>query len=305
MIYPRLPRFERDRNVPPIAITDRDREIIRHVERHRFLRSTHIIALSGGSAQQILRRLQLLYHHGYVDRPRTQIDYYNHGGSKVMAYGLGNKGAALLCREQGIPLEKIDWTEKNRSVRGLYLAHALGVADVMVALEIACRKSGRARLLYDDELIASGETNLSFPWRVDVEGRKNLGIIPDRVFALDLPEDHVENNRVLFFLEADRSTMPVIRQNLAQSSFFRKLLAYEATWAQGIHRTRFGFHRFRVLTVTKSVARAISLVDACSHLKSGHGLFLFTDQSALDNPDILSAPIWRSGRDGGMASIVE
>ena len=112
MKYPRLPRFERDHNIARIDVTERDREIIRHVKRHRFLRSSHIVALLGGSAQQIIRRLQLLYHHGYVDRPRTQIDYYNHGGSKVMAYGLGNKGAALLCHEQGIPLEKIDWTEK-------------------------------------------------------------------------------------------------------------------------------------------------------------------------------------------------
>jgi hypothetical protein len=35
-----------------------------------------------------------------------------------------------------------------------------------------------------------------------------------------------------FFLEADRGTMPVTRWTLSQTSFFRKLLAYEATWTQ-------------------------------------------------------------------------
>jgi hypothetical protein len=305
MTFPRLPRFERDSSVSPIDITERDREIIRHIKRHRFLRSSHIIALSGGSAQQVLRRLQLLYHHGYVDRPRTQIDYYNHGGSKVIAYGMGKKGAALLSREYGIAIAQIDWAEKNRTVRQIFLAHALGVADVMVALELACRTSGRARLLYEDELLASAETNLSFPWKVDVKGRRNLGIVPDRVFALDFADEDGEGKRAFFFLEADRGTMPVIRENLSQTSFYRKLLAYEATWTQGIHRKRFGFHRFRVLTVTTSAARVQSLVDACSRLRSGHGLFLFADQSALHNPDIFSAPIWRSGRGGAMASMFE
>lgn len=204
-----------------------------------------------------------------------------------------------------VPIDRIDWADKNRTVRQIFLAHALGVADVMLALELACRASGRARLLYEDELTASTETNLSVPWKVDVEGRRNLGVVPDLVFALDFADEDGESERAFFFLEADRGTMPVIRENLSQTSFYRKLLAYEATWVQGIHRKRFGFHRFRVLTVTTSAARVQSLVDACSRLRSGHGLFLFADRSVLANPGILFSPIWRSGRDGVMASMFE
>lgn len=303
MTFPRRPRFERA-HIQPMQLTERDREIIRHVERHRFVRSTHITDLVGGSHQQVIRRLQLLYHHGYVDRPRAQIDYYHQGGSKVLAYGLGNGGAALLSRERGIAMDRIDWSEKNRSVRGIYLAHTLGVADVMVALEVACRTTGRARLLYDDELRSSGTGDLSFPWRVDIEGRKNLGVIPDRVFALEYQDENNRANRAYFFLEADRGTMPVTREGLSQSSFYRKLLAYEATWSQGIHSTRFGFHRFRVLTVTTSQARVKSMVDACGQLKSGHGLFLFADRTILDRPEgILAAP-WLTGRLGEISFIL-
>jgi hypothetical protein len=173
----------------------------------------------------------------------------------------------------------------------------------MVSLELACRTNGRARLLYEDELMASSEANLSIPWKVDVEGRRNLGIVPDRVFAIDFVDEDGESKRSFFFLEADRGTMPVMRANLSQSSFYRKLIAYEATWAQGIHRKRLGFHRFRVLTVTNN-ARVQSLVDACSLLRSGHGLFLFADRSVLENPDILFSPIWRSGRAGEMTGIL-
>ena len=49
--------------------------------------------------------------------------------------------------------------------------------------------------------------------------------------------------------------MPVMRNNLSQTSFYRKLRAYEATWSQSIHQTQFGFNRFRVLTVTTSAER--------------------------------------------------
>jgi hypothetical protein len=52
---------------PPIQLTDRDRNIIRQIYRHRLLRSSQIVALVGGSRQQVLRRLHLLFHHGYVD----------------------------------------------------------------------------------------------------------------------------------------------------------------------------------------------------------------------------------------------
>jgi len=62
----RLPRFKRALIVEQIELTDRDTRIIRQVNRHRFLRSPQIAMLVGGSAQQTLRRLQLLYHHGYL-----------------------------------------------------------------------------------------------------------------------------------------------------------------------------------------------------------------------------------------------
>ena len=73
-------------------------------------------------------------------------------------------------------------------------------------------------------------------------------MIPDRVFGLEFTGSDGQPTRAFYFLEADRATMPVKRQTLVQSSFYRKLLAYEATWTQNIHRARLGFNRFRVLT---------------------------------------------------------
>jgi hypothetical protein len=307
MESPRLPRFKRFPILPAIQLTPRDRAIIQHVCRYRFLRSSHILALLAECSQQVLRRLQLLYHHGYLERPRAQIDYYHQGGSRHIVYGIGNKGASLLRNELGGSLHHLRWGEKNRSVGRIYLEHALLVSDVMVTIEMACRESGQIRLLTEDQLPLPGEIDRerpSFRWRVAINSKVKLGVIPDRVFALDFPVPHRNRDRAFFFLEADRGTMPVMRRNLSQTSIYRKLLAYEATWAQAVHRKRFGFHRFRVLIVTTSAARVNSLVETCSRIKSGHGLFLFADRTCLEKPGDILGPIWQTARQGETTSLL-
>lgn len=297
----RLPRFKRSSTVAPTQLTERDRDIIRLVHQHRFLRSAQIVALLGGSFQQLLRRLQLLYHLGFLERPRAQIDYYHKSGSRHIVYGLGNKGGTLLKQELGFGFRRVSWGEKNRAVGRMFLEHALLVSDVMVAIELACRERG-IRLLTEKELSLPGKSQ-PFRWRVSLNSRLKLGIIPDRVFALEFPNQDGTSQRAYFFLEADRGTMPVKRRNLFQTSFYRKLLAYEATWSQSIHRTRFGFHRFRVLTVTASAARVKSLVDACSQLERGHGLFLFADRTILAG-DMFSST-WQTGKLGETGRLLD
>ena len=83
MESPRLSRFKRAAEIAPMELTERDCEIIRLVHRHRFLRSPQIVALICSGSQQVLRRLQLLYHHAYLERSRTQL-YYHEGGSRTI-----------------------------------------------------------------------------------------------------------------------------------------------------------------------------------------------------------------------------
>jgi hypothetical protein len=289
-----------------MQLTDRDREIIRLVHRHRFLRSSQILALIGGSSQQLLRRLKLLYHHAFLDRPRSQLDYYHQGGSQHIVYGLGKQSATLLQQELGVRFRELLQDEENPPAGRIFLEHALLVSEVMVAIELACRQVG-IRLLTEQELALafdrSGKHRL-FRWRVQVNSRLNLGVVPDRVFALEFKDKKGESNRAFFFLEADRATMPVIRRNFAQTSFYRKLLAYEATWSQSIHKRRFGFNRFRVLTVTTSAARVKSLVDACSKLERGRGLFLFADHTILEKAGDVFSKVWVTATPGQTTSLL-
>jgi hypothetical protein len=299
-------RFSRDNHIKPIQLTDCDLEIVRLIHRHRFLRSSHIVSMVKGKREPILRRLQLLYHHGYLERPRAQIEYFHRGGSKPIVYGLGNKAMSLLAREDGSSHPKVRWGPKNRSVGGIFLEHALLVSEVMSRLEAACRERN-VRLLREEDLFLSCSNSKVKPlrWKVNVGKGIKLGVIPDRIFGLELIDEKGNSRRAYFFLEADRGTMPVLRRNLVQTSFYRKLLAYEATWLDGIHSYRFGFHRFRVLTIATGAARVKSLVDACSRLKRGHGLFLFATRSTFESAvDILSLPI-QTGTIGKFGTLLD
>jgi hypothetical protein len=297
----RRPRFERA-PVRSMVLTPRDLEILRAVHRHRLLRSTHLVALFGGGTQAILRRLQLLFHHGYLDRPPMQLDWYARG-SEPLVYALGKQGAEVL--EAGSELRRggIQWDTKNRNVSRVFLHHTLAVADVMVAFEVACRGREGVRFIPPEEVLAGApaETRslrLPFRWQVEVRWRgklHRLGIEPDRVFGLHFEGAPENRRRVFFFLEADRGTMPVVRKGLGQTSFLRKLLAYQETWRQGFHRTHLGIPNFRVLTVTTNEERMRHLVEASKLLAGGARLFLFTDQERFGRGDILTHE-WVNGR---------
>jgi hypothetical protein len=287
-----------------MILSPRDLVVLRAVHRHRLLRSTHLIALTGASPQTTLRRLQLLFHHGYLDRPPMQLDWYTRG-SEPLVYALGNSGAEVLDREKKGEVRRgaVRWNTKNRNLSRLFLHHTLMVADIIVAFEVACRSREDVRFISPEEVIAGAPEStrllrLPFRWQVEVcqSGKLHrLGVEPDKVFGLRF-EGAPENRRhAFFFLEADRGTMPVIRKGLAQTSFLRKLLAYQETWRRRLHKSHLGLPNFRVLTVTTSRERVEKLVDTCRSLFGGSRIFLFTDKESLDCEDILSHD-WVDGR---------
>ncbi len=213
-----------------------------------------------------------------------------------MIYGLGNKGMELLGREEGISARKLHWTARNRSITRFFMEHTLAVADVMVAIELSCRKRGIELIDYREH--APG----GFKWSVLVQygGASGMvGVVPDRVFGLK-----TEAGTRWFFLEADRATMPVERNNLKQSSFGRKLLAYHETWRQRVLKD--SFPRFQVLTVTTTPERVKNLVEAANRLTKGKGagLFLFADHKAFTSAeDVFHLPLL-NGR-GEKATLLE
>ena len=125
----RRPRFRRASEPPAFRLTDDDIVIVRQLARYRFLRSTHIAALIGRSLDRTNDRLSRLFHAGYLDRPRAQLDYYPTAGSAPIAYALADRGARLLTERYGVDFANVDWSRKNHEAGRPFIEHQLETID--------------------------------------------------------------------------------------------------------------------------------------------------------------------------------
>jgi hypothetical protein len=300
----RLPRYKRAAGDVSLVLTARDLEILRLVQSFRLLTSEHIQALTGGSDQNILRRLQKLFHAGYLDRLSPRLT--PNGGSAKMIYAITNKGVATLQKE-GV-LKEVSTTDLNAQNRGLHdfsIDHRLLISHIRATFMLACQGKQRcsnprvnASTSHATHLSGcQGNQNLEFLfWR---EGREiydtievalpntyaRLPVAPDGFFAT-----RDAQGRTHYFVEADRGTMTLKR-------FTQKLLAYAAYWKAKRHTEKFKIKHFRVLTVTSSALRCENLTRAAAastDVRDRARMFLFTseDKLALARPESVFEKIW-------------
>ena len=287
----RRKRFERD-TPPPFQITPRDIDLVRHVAQHRFLRSTHLSALVASPHKKVCDRLTALFHAGYLDRPRAQLEYHvKNGGSAPMVYELDARGARLL-RENQVDTNAGRSTFKKREVRRPFVLHTLGIADFRVALKLSVRTRNDLTLFERTEVLRAAPRRTS-PSH-DEHGSEH--VVPDDLFALRFADGRQRS----YFVEIDRDTMPVVRgdarhSGVERSSILRKLQAYAGMRASKRHVQEFGWRTFRVLFVTPTLARVTAILDAvCAFVPAHKDLFLAVDQATLTNAqDILAVP-WTS-----------
>jgi hypothetical protein len=283
-----------------MQITERDVQLLAHVGRHRFLSSAHLAALDGGSPQNVVRSLRVLFDHGYLDRPRAQLASVPLEGPQAMVYGLAPKGARLL-REHGHHLSGGgDWTEKNKRAGSIFLAHTLAVADFYTALELSCRANPDIALIREPEIIAAApeETRRArepLRWVVQpAQGRNELwSVVPDGLFALSF----ADGTASYFLLEIDRGTIPIARHSLNHRSIVRKLSTYYQGWREGRPVEQFGVKQVRVLVLTSSAARMRNMLSAIAELTDGRGsaFFVFGHRDLLNDASPLEAA-WTDGK---------
>jgi hypothetical protein len=254
----RRPRFRRAPRPIPFRLTDGDLQIVRTIGQHRFLRSTHVSALVGRSLDRTNDRLCRLFHAGYIDRPRAQLDYYPTGGSVAMVYALADRGGRLLV-DSGLESENLAISRNNQLAGRPFIEHQLEVVEFSVAVELAVRRRRDIRLIKSDELVSAfpdrtraRRNPLLLRTSVSHQGAaQEVGIVPDLVFGIGFPD----STRRCFMVEMDRGTMPITRSNMSQSSFERKMRGYLSAHASKQHEQQFGWKAFRVLTVTTDQQR--------------------------------------------------
>jgi hypothetical protein len=289
-----LPRFKRtfaDSSTLSFRIQPRDREILHLLFEYRFLASRQVQRLIPGSDQKILRRLQALFHCGFVDRIAI-------GFNEPIVYALGNRGADELVLYSGIDRGRINWTAKNRQAGDGYRAHILMIGRVRETLTLAVRQMPHTEIhswtpegrLTEDVAVETGGHTIKVP------------VIADAFFTLRMQVSNTEIQESHFFLGADRSTM-------TDSRYLRKLKAYWQYWKSGKHETQLKIPSFRVLTVTKSEARKENLRTVAKEAddrKTGSGIFLFAceDQLTPEEPMTLFQPIWQSPKDDSRIALL-
>lgn len=300
---PRRPRFRRAAQPPPFRLTEDDVTMVRLLARHRFLRSIHIAALVGRSVDRTNSRLSKLFHAGYIDRPRAQLDYYPTSGSAPIAYALADSGARLLIQRDGKTFSNLEWSRKNREAGRPYIEHQLEVMDFYVSLQCCVRQRNDVRLIQPDELIAAFPnqdfvTRNPCALRVPLMHngvRHEVGLVPDLIFGL-MFED---GSRRCFMVEIDRGTMPIVRGNFFQTSYERKMRAYLTVQAAELHERHFGWKAFRVLTITTDEHRARTIRDSLTKINVPHSLgpqlFFFATRDEIAESDPIGM-VWRDGR---------
>jgi hypothetical protein len=296
----RRPRFRRASEPPAFRLTADDVEIVRQVARYRLIRSTHIAVLVGRSLDRTNDRLMRLFHAGYIDRPRAQLDHYPSFGSAPMIYALGNRGVRLLREWDGADFRNAEWGRKNREAGRPFIEHQIEIVNFQVAVRRAVRERGDVGFLSAEEMIVASRQPTSrhpFMLRAKLSDRgtvHEVGVVPDLVFGLELADGSRRN----FLVEIDRGTMPVSRADPDQTSFQRKMRVYLAAHAAKQHERQFGWKNFRVLVVTTDRNRIDTMMTALRQIRvprsAGPSLFLFATFDALQSNDPL-AYRWQDG----------
>ena len=277
---------------PALVLQPRDLDVLAALHDHRFLdrelllqlfppgpRPAHLpeLAQAKQPGTNLDRRLAKLFHHGYLDRRRTQW-----GGA--FFYALSTPGAQLLAEARGLVLTKQDRSRKNREVRDANLEHTVMIARFRIALTTAAPLAGLAL----DRFHREGK-DLRADWRVS--GGRRRYVVPDAFLTLQDPSRPDGRNRLPFFVEVDRGTMPLERMA-------EKFTRYAEFYAHRFHQQPpFDVRTFQVLIITRGAERAGNLRDLLGTLadipRPVRERFYFTDDGVYRaNPVNVLASVW-------------
>ena len=262
-----------------LELTARDLEIFKLLHQYRYLRSTYIHAFVGGaSATRFKERLGDLFHEGYIDRPSEQWTFAD-ARYKPVVYESG-RGSLQALRAHDTCLENARTFLAGTAHR--QFLHSLMICEVMASLDIAIRADPHLRLIAWPEILnrAPRATRASpTPFRVPVPS--GGFVVPDNLFGIEYARDGKKSYR-FFALEADRGTMPIVRNNPKQTSYLGKIAAYREIITRQVHKTHWGIPNLLMLTVTISETRMQSMMAGLGNDADANAALLFKAIAAAD-----------------------
>ncbi len=269
-----------------MRLTHRDKDIIRAIYRFRLLSAHQIEAWLFHSAKRhskqtvCQRRLQLLYHHGFIDRLPSPVVLGE--GRQPYVYVLDTKGADVIAAETGEDRAVIGWRPQQNQVGFAFVHHTLAINDVRLVLSRLSELGHWQLTTWIDEAdFRSAAYQDRVPYRM--RGARVTRILPDAYFQLQLPH---QDQPAHFFLEVDQGTMD-------NSRWQDKMKAYAQFRQSGLSEKLYGTRHFRLLAVVSSEQRLQNLKRATEKV-GGDRYFWFTTQSAFDiwQPEKLPTHLW-------------
>jgi hypothetical protein len=302
---PRFARLNLPDTVPdPLRVTGRVLTILSELAAYRFLCTGQLVRIDGGSPAHLRHLLRMMMRHGLVQRPRAHAAYLTswlHEGNTSLTYTITRRGVSVLA-EHGRPIDpRLDWTHKNSGGSHLFLAHQLGVANLMLDIRFALPGDNSLILIDHGELLPllpSPTQAAAYPFRIATTAHidhkpHTITVIPDRLFRLQTPQHHFN-----FAYEHDRGTetlRPKSKKLTSKSTWFRKVLGYYTAYRHDKFREVWGFPSLRVLTSTPSEQRLTNMlsVQTVATADKAHSMFLYTTPARLKAHGVFG-PAWRS-----------
>ncbi|MDO8728902.1 MAG: replication-relaxation family protein [bacterium] len=281
-----LKKSVRGATADPLQIQPRDIALLRDVWEFRFLNTEQILGLHDGSRRNLRGRLNLLFQHGYLDRPTVQKSARL--ATSHIVYSLGRKGAEVLAKNaeerEGI------FRRVRENVHTLPLiAHSLMISQFRVCLMLALKPHGDIKLT---RWVQGNDLKSALSRR-----GANPPLVADAFFVLETP-----THKYPCFLEADRATM-------TQERFVSKLKMYWRHNREESFKDTLGVSHFRVLTITPHEKRAENLCHAAKDAddrREGSLMYLFISETRynVETPEALLKAVWQSPKDDEPHAIV-
>lgn len=271
-----------------MQLTQRDRQIILAVYEYRLLSAPQIEALFFPSTKATThsrrtacqRRLQLLYHHGFLERLPQPVILGQ--GRAPFVYALDEAGANLVAAQLGVDRAEVGWKPKHNQLGPQFMAHGLAINDLRVVLNrLADEGRFEIKQWLDEFTLKSAVWQDKVPH--DMQGARLVRKYPDGYFLLGVSGTEQQAH---FFLEVDRGTMSNTRLQ-------EKIKAYHEFRQSGRSQRYYGTRNFRVLTVTTSEPRLANLKRTTEQAKGDH-YFWFTTQEQVNiwQPEIILDEVW-------------
>jgi protein involved in plasmid replication-relaxation len=286
---PRLPRQRRVNPTarPGMALTERDREIIKAVNDFRILTAAHIRLLFFNSASTTQYRLVRLFQHGFLQR---QFPVLPIGNATTIApiYTLGLRGAQVLIDTFGYESDTLRVPKKDFAWD--FVQHTLKINEFRLSVVLAARANNWQVETWEDERVFRSQPD--YVVLKDAKGKpREKPVLPDGYFCLV-----TSRGRTHFFLEVDRGRE-------SESKFRPQIEVYEEYIASGGYTARYQTKSLRILIVT-TTPRRLAKLRAITQMVGGDSKYCFLTFDQINPQTILTGSVWkRMGSDALQALI--